>query len=186
MIRAKTTISTSVHIACAVAVLGGIAKGYALDQALAVLAELGVSRALVDGGGDVAVGEPPPGRRAWRVAVVTTGHELERAETYLELVHAAVATSGDLFQSVEIGGRRYSHIIDPSTGLGLTRRVSATVVARRGMEADALASALCVLGSQPGLALVEATPGVEARVIEAEKQAAGACDSSGLDRMMGR
>ncbi len=166
--------------------LGGIAKGFALDQALAVLAERGVPRALVDGGGDVAVGAPPPGRRAWRVAVATTRHELERAKTYFDLVHAAVATSGDLFQSVEIGGRRYSHIIDPVTGLGLTRRVSATVVARTGIQADALASALCVLGSQRGLALVEATVGVEARVIEEEKEAAGACDSSGLDRMMGR
>lgn len=164
--------------------LGGIAKGYALDQALAVLADHGVSRALVDGGGDVALGAPPPGRPGWRVALATTAQDLERAETWLVLAHAAVATSGDLYQSVEIGGRRYSHIIDPETGLGLTRRVSATVVARRGIEADALASAMCVLGSQRGLALIETTPGVEARVIEDEKDGAGACDSSGLERMM--
>lgn len=166
--------------------LGGIAKGFALDQALAVLAAHGVPRALVDGGGDVAVGAAPPGRSGWRVTLATTRRDLERAHTWLELVHAAVATSGDLYQSVEIGGRRYSHIIDPGTGLGLTRRVSATVVAQSGIQADALASALCVLGSQRGLALVEAMAGVEARVIDEEKAGAGACDSSGLDRMMGR
>ncbi len=121
--------------------LGGIAKGYALDCALRVLADHGVTRALVDGGGDVAVGDPPSGRRGWAIAVATLGEF-----AVIEVSNVAVATSGDLYQYVEIDGVRYSHVIDPRTGLGCTDRSTVTVVAATGMHADGLASAVSVLG----------------------------------------
>ena len=79
-----------------------------------------------------------------------------------------MATSGDTWQYVEIGGVRYSHILDPRTGLGLTERSSVSVVAPTGMAADALATAVSVLGVEAGLRLIEETPGTAALVLRLE------------------
>jgi thiamine biosynthesis lipoprotein len=137
--------------------LGGIAKGYAGDRALAALRENGIPRALVEAGGDIVVGDPPPGRPAWEIELAGGGSGgVPRA---LGLVREAISTSGDTEQFVEIGGRRYSHIIDPRTGLGLTNRIMATVIARDGITSDGLATAVCVLGPERGAALVRSTPG---------------------------
>jgi thiamine biosynthesis lipoprotein len=128
---------------------GGIGKGYALDAALAALEARGVTRALVDGGGDVRVGAAPPGRAGWRVEVRAL--DVSGAPLVLELAHAALATSGDTERYVELAGLRYSHIVDPATGLGLTRRAAASVVAADGATADAWASAACVGGGARAL-----------------------------------
>ena len=124
--------------------LGGIAKGYAADEAIKVLTGLGIDRALVDLGGDLTASEPPPGEPAWRV-VVDDG---VRAPREVELVNGAIATSGDLVQHTIIDGVRYSHIIDPRTGEPVTTAAAATVTAPSGLLADALASAACVDGEQ--------------------------------------
>lgn len=142
--------------------LGGIAKGYALDQGMIVLHEHGIDRALVDGGGDVLAGSAPPGRSGWRVQIVGLGGSGARE---IELAKAAAATSGDLERYVEVDGVRYSHLIDPATGWGLTRRSLVTVVARSGIDADGWASALSVLGPERGFPLL-ARIGAEARVVE--------------------
>ncbi|HUR29500.1 MAG TPA: FAD:protein FMN transferase [Planctomycetota bacterium] len=125
--------------------LGGIAKGYALDEMLLVLESAGVRSALVDGGGDVAVSAAPPGERGWRIDLGPATVSAPRGPT-LVLADAAVATSGDLERSAEIGGTRYSHIVDPRTAHGLTERRGASVVARDGMTADAFATAATVVG----------------------------------------
>ncbi len=142
--------------------LGGIAKGFTLDEVLRVLAEHGVERALVDGGGDVLTGEPPPDAAGWVVAVES---EDPSADATLMISNAAVATSGGSMRYVDVGDRRYSHIVDPRTGYGVTRRVSATVIARDGTSADAAASALSVLGRRDGLARF---PDVIARIVTVE------------------
>ena len=128
--------------------VGGIAKGYAADPALAVLRERGISRALVAASGDLAIGDPPPGKDGWRIG-------LEPAGRVVTLCRAAVSTSGDTEQYVEIGGVRYSHIVDPKTGLGLTDRIAVSVVSDRGIRSDSLATALSVLGSARALAFAE-------------------------------
>lgn len=127
--------------------LGGIAKGYACDKALAALAVEGVSRAYVDAGGGMSIGAPPPGRPGWRIGMIGDSRRV------LLLKSCGVATAGDLEQFVEIDGRRYSHIVDPSTGLGLTNRAMCTVVAPSGFAADAVDTAVCVLGADQGFAL---------------------------------
>ncbi|MFT4540340.1 MAG: thiamine biosynthesis lipoprotein [Planctomycetota bacterium] len=142
--------------------LGGIAKGYALDEMLVVLASYGVESALVDGGGDIAVSGPPPGQDSWTIRVESMVAGAPTRE--LRLVHGAVATSGDAYRSIEVEGVRYSHIVDPRTAMGVTRRVAASVVAPSGAIADALASALCVRGPED-LAFLAAWSGVRARVI---------------------
>jgi len=138
--------------------LGGIAKGYAADAALEVLAGLGIHRALVAASGDLAFGEPPPGQRGWKIG-------LDSPSCTLELANAAVSTSGDEEQHLDAGGRRYSHIIDPATSMGLASPITVTIVARRGVDADALATAVSVLGAERGLAFLEARPGVAARIV---------------------
>lgn len=123
--------------------LGGIAKGYACDAALAIMKKEGVDRAMVEAGGDIAVSGAPPGENGWRIVV----HGLDHPPFVLS--DQAVSTSGDLEQFVDIGGVRYSHIVNPKTGLGLTNRLQATVIARLGAFTDPLATAACVLGSLP-------------------------------------
>ena len=126
--------------------LGGIAKGYAVDEALRVLRERGVRRALVSGGGDLAVSEPPPGKPGWRIEVPPLEGADAAEPGHVLLRNAGLATSGDTFQFVELGGVRYSHIVDPRTGLGLTDHSLVTVIARDGLTADGLSTALSVQG----------------------------------------
>lgn len=149
--------------------LGGIAKGYACDAAAEVLRSQEIDRFLVALAGDIVAGEAPPGQCGWEVAVDGGGEGLgARHMPRLLLVHAAVSTSGDAEQFVEIEGVRYSHIVDPRTGLGSPRRIAATVVAPRGMAADALATALCLLPVEAGLELARRHEGVAATIEEIE------------------
>ncbi len=135
--------------------LGGIAKGYILDQARAEFYRQGVRRVLLEAGGDISAGDPPPGRAGWRVAGMPGGRTL---------ADAAVSTSGDTEQFVIINGVRYSHVVDPRTGLGVTSRRHATVVAPDGATADGLATALTVLDDERGTALLKSFPAVVAAV----------------------
>ncbi len=137
--------------------LGGIAKGYAADEAMAVLKRLGVARALVAASGDIVVSAPPPGELGWTIGIASLDGAGKPPSDYLLLRDAAASTSGDTEQFVEIAGRRYSHIVDPKTGLGLTDRLQVTVVAPSGTTADSLATAVSVLGPERGLKLVDAT-----------------------------
>lgn len=145
--------------------LGGIAKGYAVDRAIEILARHGIKRAMVDGSGDIAVGDPPPGRSGWQVAVASLKNPDATPTRVLDLVNTAVATSGDAYQSVTINGRRYSHILDPRTGLGLSVSSSVTVVAPDAATADGLASAISVMGPVAGIELAERTRGVQAMFV---------------------
>lgn len=140
--------------------LGGIAKGYILDQALAELRRNGMTRALLEAGGDIVVGDAPPGHPGWRVTVPGGGPAIAaRAEA---LAHAALATSGDTEQFVVVDGVRYSHVVDPRTGLGVTGRRQATVVASDGLTADGLATALVLLDDSATAALLREFPAVVA------------------------
>jgi len=122
--------------------LGGIAKGQAADAMARILEQHGIERSCVTAGGDVRAAAPPPERAGWSIALHASAQEMDAAP--MVLTNAAVSTSGDLHQSIEIGTARYSHIIDPTTGLGLTRQVSACVVAPTATLSDALATACCV------------------------------------------
>lgn len=146
--------------------LGGIGKGYAADAALAVLRRQGVTRALVAGSGDVAAGDAPPGKAGWNVALRTFEGPEERDQLeHLILKNCGCSTSGDLHQFLELDGRRYSHVVDPRTGLGLTERIACTVVSPDAATSDALATALCVVGVEKGLAVVEQSKATAARFV---------------------
>ncbi len=132
--------------------LGGIAKGYAAVEMLRVLEKEGTPRALVSVAGDIAAGDAPPGKPGWRVDVAGLKPTRDKPPATIEVARAAVSTSGDAERYVELDGRRYSHIVDPKTGLGVVRRASVTVVSSLDTSADAYATALFLLGVKgPGL-----------------------------------
>lgn len=120
--------------------LGGIAQGYAADRCLQILRKFGVKRAMTDAGGDIALGEPPPGKKGWDIEV--SGSPGQR----LFLSKCGITTSGASYRYLEVDGKRYSHIVDPRTGWGLTHRVLVTVQAKDATTADAWATAISVLG----------------------------------------
>jgi FAD:protein FMN transferase len=138
--------------------LGGIAKGYAADQAIDVLRKRGISRALVAASGDIAIGDSPPGEDGWKIGITDIDEHSNRISRSAYLHNCGVSTSGDTEQFLEIGGIRYSHILDPHTGIGLTNRVQATVIAPNATASDALATTVCVLGPRDGLRLVNSLP----------------------------
>jgi thiamine biosynthesis lipoprotein len=143
--------------------LDAIAKGYAVDRAVAVLEAHGVERAIVDAGGDVGLLGAPPHADGWRVGVK---HPRDDGLLgVLSLPAGAVATSGDYQRYAMVGGRRYHHVLDPSTGYPAGGVTSVTVVAETAMDADALATAVFVMGPDRGMRLVEELPSVEAVII---------------------
>jgi thiamine biosynthesis lipoprotein len=146
--------------------LGGIAKGYAVDRAIAVLAEGGVKLASVNAGGDIRVLGDRAGR-PWRIGIQHPRQPGEILAT-IELADVAVVTSGDYERFFERDGVRYHHLFDPRTGLPARRCQAVTVVASEAVLSDALATAVFVLGPGPGLELLRHFPGVEGLVVAAD------------------
>lgn len=147
--------------------LGGVAKGFAADEALAIVRHHGIPQAVVVAGGDLAIGDAPPASDGWEVRLRTfTKPGPDEPLITLHLARCGVSTSGDLYQFVEIDGRRYSHIIDPKTGLGLTVPLACTVIAPNAITSDVWDTALCVMGVTEGLRLCERLGTFHARFVE--------------------
>jgi FAD:protein FMN transferase len=157
--------------------LGAIGKGFAASEALRLLKQLGANRALVVAGGEMAAGAPPPGKNGWKIQIAPLTSSGQEPGKYLLLKNAAVSTSGDAEQYVELQGRRYSHILDPKTGLGLPSHRSVSVIAPRGATSDALATALNVMGTEKGLKLIESMPKLAAFFVEATEAGITATES---------
>lgn len=149
--------------------LGGIAKGYAADGAQQVLKQQGITRALVELGGDIVVSGPPPRTDGWTIRVPNAGEDQGPAD--LRFSDRAISTSGDTEQFTVVAGRRYSHVVDPRTGQALTNRVQVTVTASDGLTSDPLSTALTVLGPEDRSKLLQAYPGAAAyvRVLPADQ-----------------
>ena len=130
--------------------LGGIAKGYAVDVLGDLLLEKGFSCFLIDGGGDLRIGVSPPGKLGWRIQFPDGTHQ--------DLSLLALATSGDRYRYLYQHGKRYSHLIDPRTGFGVSHGYAVSVEATSCTHADALASALSILGPDQGRAWLSSQP----------------------------
>jgi thiamine biosynthesis lipoprotein len=141
--------------------LGGIAKGYAGDCAIQTLREYGIASALFEAGGDIVVSDAPPGSGGWKIELVDAGPDMPQT---LTLHNCAISTSGDTEQFVEIVGRRYSHVVDPHTGIGLTSRAMATVVAPKGIWSDGLSKPAEMLDEKWRAELFQHYPGARAYV----------------------
>jgi len=148
--------------------LGGIAKGYAVDRALEVLRRCGVQGALVNGGGDMAAFGAPlrhPERSEWMIGI---RHPRKGPMEYFGIVYlksGAVASSGDYERGYAIRDSTYGHILDPHTARAAHRCISTTITAPTTEMADALATAVFVLGPDSGRAVLERIPGVEGIVV---------------------
>jgi len=137
--------------------LGGIAKGYAGDCVMAVLRQHGVNSALFEIGGDIVVSDAPPDSPAgWDIGIMPEGGSDK--ERMVSISNCGISTSGDTFQFVEVGGRHYSHVIDPRTGWALTSRRMTTIIAPQGIISDALSTATDVLEPDQARALVKTYP----------------------------
>jgi thiamine biosynthesis lipoprotein len=148
---------------------GGIAKGYAVDEAYRILSNAGLPIALVDGGGDIYAGEAPPGKSGWTIRTKTMATNGEITDSLLHIANKAIATSGDTYRFLEWQGKRYSHIIDPRTGIGLSDQRLVSVMAPDCLTADALASAYSILTPEEGIRLARKYKKVTITIIFPEK-----------------
>ena len=148
--------------------LGGFAKGHAVDNAVAILASLGIAHAFVSAGGDSRVIGDKRGR-PWTIGV-RHPRDAKALVAVLPLVDTAVSTSGDYERFFETDGVRHHHIIDPATGRSPAAIHSVTILAADGLTAEALSKTLFVLGLERGMALIESQPGVDAVVVDAHGQ----------------
>ncbi|MEW5920072.1 MAG: FAD:protein FMN transferase [Bacillota bacterium] len=144
--------------------LGGIAKGYIVDKGQE-LARGSVSASFINAGGDISIRGRKPSGDAWRVAVQDP-HDPQRWVAVINMDEGSVVTSGDYQRFFEVEGRRYHHILDPHTGMPAFGLSSVTIVAPDTTTADALATAVFVLGEEKGMALVESLPNVDALIVD--------------------
>jgi thiamine biosynthesis lipoprotein len=149
--------------------VGGIAKGYTSDQVLKLLAQRGLKSCLCGAAGDIAVGKAPPARADWRVAIQSLKNP-DQSSDYVRFKNYAISTSGDTYRSAQVNGKRYSHIVDPRTGLGLTGRIGVTTLAPQGVIADWSATAISILGPEKGLEMIERLDGAAARIVTIDEQ----------------
>jgi len=138
--------------------VGGLGKGFVAQAALNLLIAQGFDKAMVNAGGKIVVGQAPIGQQGWLIAINAPNEKEELLPGLLSLNSSAIATSGDIYQYVEINGRRYSHIVDPRTGIGLTRRRNVTAIAPDGTQADWLATACSILSYKQSLKLIRHIP----------------------------
>jgi thiamine biosynthesis lipoprotein len=150
---------------------GGIGKGYAADRALEIVREAGHPMCLVAIAGDIAIGDAPPRANGWRIAAADGMSADSASLPVLELRNCGISTSGDAEQSLAIDGALASHIIDPRNGLGLENRIAVSVIARDAATADALATAVSVLGPQRGMTLIDQIEGASARIATLDGEA---------------
>lgn len=141
---------------------GGIAKGYACDLATDELQRHGLTITYVQAGGDMVLGDAPPGSEGWEIDV--PGQEA------MTLSNTAASISGDTARFVIIDGIRYSHVVDPRTGMGITSRQMAVVTGPSGIETDPLSTAGCVMEPEAFRELIEKLEGFEARVFTAPEE----------------
>jgi thiamine biosynthesis lipoprotein len=148
--------------------LGGIAKGYAIDRAIEVLKEHHIEHALVNAGGDIRAMGSKTEDETWNVALRNPKNRTEHI-TVLNLCDISVATSGN-YERYFSEEARASHIIDPKTGYASDELLSATIIAENATDADALATAVFVLGETDGMELVERLDGIEGLIITRDRR----------------
>jgi FAD:protein FMN transferase len=161
---------------------GGIVKGYAAQEVVRILTEAGFPSCFADAGGDLAFGTFPPTGERWSIGVTMPNKDNELFDRLLSFENHAIATSGDMYNFTEMDGVRYSHIVNPKTGMGVTHQRNVTVIAQDGATADWLATACSVLPPEEALKLVKNYPEAELLIVENKKSTIKMWQSEGLYR----
>ena len=149
--------------------LGGLGKGYVAAAVLRVLGRNGFFCAMVNAGGKIVTGKSPPGKEGWLIGINAPEEKEAILPRLLLLKEISVATSGDIYQYAVFNGRRYSHIVNPKTGIGLTRRRNVTAIAADGTTADWLATACSILSVRKSFRLIKTIPGAALLITERKK-----------------
>lgn len=144
---------------------GGIGKGYAADRAKELLINKGVKGGIINASGDMNTWGNQPDGSPWTVGIVNPMNK-EKVFSWFSLEHDAVVTSGNYEKFTLIDGERFSHIIDPRTGIPSKGILSSTIFANKAELADALATATFVMGVESGMFLIDQLPNIEAILID--------------------
>jgi thiamine biosynthesis lipoprotein len=159
--------------------LGGITKGYAADEALKVIDQMGIKHALVDAGRDIRTLGAQPGGELWTVDLVNPDDDSESLAKF-NIKDKAIATSGN-YERYFDPDKQAGHILDPNTGYSASGCISVTILADTGLQADALATGVFVMGPVAGMALVESLDDVEAFIVDSDREIHR---SSGIDEYL--
>lgn len=146
--------------------VGGLGKGFVAAAAIDLLHQDGIDCAMVNAGGKIVTAAPPPGKPGWLIGINAPEEKEAILPQLLLLKRKSVASSGDIYRYVEINGKRYSHIVDPATGIGLTRRKNVTAIADDGCTADWLSTACSVLSTRKAMKLIRKIPGAALLITE--------------------
>jgi thiamine biosynthesis lipoprotein len=149
--------------------LGGIAKGYIVDMAIELLRQAGITSASVDAGGDIRVIGNKPDGTPWRIGI-RNPRDRRNLVAVVNISDRSIVTSGDYERVFIHEGESYHHILDPKTGMPARGVASVTIIADNAMTADALSTAVFVMGLEQGMALVEEMPGIEAIIITEDEK----------------
>jgi thiamine biosynthesis lipoprotein len=149
--------------------VGGLGKGFVAQAALDLIRQHGFNCAMVNAGGKIVTADAPAGSKGWLIGINQPGEKENILPAMLALKNMAVATSGDIYQFVELNGEKYSHIVDPATGIGLTHQRNVTAIAEDGTTADWLSTACSVLSVKQSMRLIKKINGAALLITELKK-----------------
>jgi FAD:protein FMN transferase len=144
---------------------GGIGKGYAAEMAKRVMQESGVESGIVNASGDLTVWGYQPDGKPWTIGIVNP-NAVNQVFSYMQVVNMAIATSGNYEKYLMIDGKRYSHTINPRTGLPVTGVKSVTILCPNAELADAMATPVMIMGIRAGLDMINQIRDMEAIVVD--------------------
>ena len=159
--------------------LGGIAKGYAVDEALDTISDTGIEHALINAGGDMRMLGTKPQGEPWRVALVNPDNKNESLASFI-MADGAIATSGN-YERYFDPEKKAHHIINPKTGYSASECISTTVIAPDLTYADALATGIFVMGPEDGIGLINSLENTECFIVDSQREIH---QSSGISRYL--
>ncbi len=145
---------------------GGLGKGFVAQAALNLIINNGFESCMVNAGGNIVTANAPSNQKGWLVGINEPENKTGILPQMLSLQNMAVATSGDIYQYVELNGKKYSHIVNPKTGIGVTHQRNVTAIAKDGTTADWLSTACSVLSIKQSMRLIKKIKGAALLITE--------------------
>jgi len=144
---------------------GGIGKGYAAERAKLIMKGMGIKSGIVNAAGDMTTWGFQPNGKPWTIGIADPNSK-DKIFSYMDITDMAVATSGNYEKYILINGQKYSHTINPKTGLPITGIKSVTIISKNAEIADAMATPLMIMGIVPGLNMINQMNGIEAILVD--------------------